>query len=98
MVARYNVYVVLLSDDVGPGLNQDFPSVYVGQSARTPKDRFQQHKSGYKASRYVRDYGIRLIPGLYREINPLFSDEREEVEEELARQLRSEGYTVYGGH
>ena len=95
---HYSVYVIELSDDVGPRLNPDFPSVYVGQTSIRPRDRFDQHKSGYRSSRKVRLYGIRLLPSLYRHINPLFSDEREEAEVDLAEQLRALGYTVYGGH
>ena len=95
---HYSVYVVLLSDDVGPRQNPEFPSVYVGQTGIRPRDRFLRHKSGYKASRHVKIFGVRLLPRLYTHINPLFSDEREQAEEDLANQLRVEGYTVYGGH
>lgn len=97
-MSTYHVYVILLSDDIGPRLNPKFPSVYVGQSAKKPKERLEQHKSGYRASRHVKNYGIRLLPRLYRDLNPLFSDERYEVEERLAEELRDQGYTVYGGH
>ena len=34
--------------------------VYVGQSIRQPKLRFEQHKEGYKANRYAKVYGLRL--------------------------------------
>lgn len=40
-----------------------------------PAERFQNHKRGYKASRYVRKYGIRLMSELYAELNPLTYDE-----------------------
>jgi hypothetical protein len=97
-VTDHYVYVILLSDDIGPRVNAELPSVYVGQSARPPKERFEQHKSGYKASRHVKNHGVRLLPKLYRDLNPIYSDERYEVEENLADQLRDQGYTVYGGH
>ena len=95
---EYYLYVVELSDDAGPRVNPDKPSVYVGQSYREPRERFWQHRTGYKASRWVRKFGIRLLPRLYKDLNPIYSDERYEAEEELAEELRSQGYTVYGGH
>ena len=95
---HYSVYVVLLSDEIGPRKNPDFPSVYVGQTGIRPQDRFRQHKEGYRSSRHVRNYGGRLLPQLYRHLNPLFSDEREDAEADLAQELASQGYTVYGGH
>jgi hypothetical protein len=63
-----------------------------------PAERFRNHKRGYKASRYVRRYGIRLLPGLYADLNPLTYDEAVIAEQGLARRLREEGYTVVGGH
>jgi hypothetical protein len=74
------------------------PCVYVGMTGIAPSLRFKKHKAGYKASRYVRTYGMRLMPELYEELNPLSYDEAVIAEQGLARRLRSEGYTVVGGH
>jgi hypothetical protein len=74
------------------------PCVYVGMTGIAPSLRFKKHKAGYKASRYVRTYGIRLMPELYEDLNPLSYDEAVIAEQGLARRLRSEGYTVVGGH
>jgi predicted GIY-YIG superfamily endonuclease len=72
--------------------------VYVGMTGLDPATRFKKHKAGYKASRYVKKYGIRLMPELYAELNPLTYDEAVIAEQGLARRLRAEGYTVVGGH
>ena len=95
---HYSVYVILLSDDIGPRDNLEFPSVYVGQTAKHPKDRFIEHKSGYKSSKYVKKYGVKLIPELYEDLNPFYSYEREDMEKNLAEKLKEIGYKVYGGH
>ncbi len=63
-----------------------------------PVKRFKKHKAGYKASRYVRKYGVRLMPELYEDLNPLTYNEAVIAEQGLARKLRKEGYTVVGGH
>jgi hypothetical protein len=93
----YCVYVIEL--DGVPGNDPDKPVVYVGQSAVPPEGRFQQYLDGYKSSRYVRRYGVRLRPRLYRTHNPLPSRVAAlEREKELARRLRKRGCTVFGGH
>jgi hypothetical protein len=67
---RYYVYVIELSDDAGPRVNASRPIVYVGQSVASPEVRFQQHLDGYRSSRYVRRFGVRLRPRLYRNYGP----------------------------
>jgi hypothetical protein len=95
----YYLYVVELDDRVGSRLNPKYPSVYVGQSAVPPAERFRQHKDGYRSSRYVRKHGKYLRPRLYRHFNPMTTrEEAVAMEEELTRRLRNRGYTVYGGH
>lgn len=95
----YYVYVVELDDAVGPRRNPRYPAVYVGQSAVPPRERFRQHKDGYRSSRYVRRHGKHLRPLLYRHFNPIPTrDQALAAEQELAKRLRNRGYTVYGGH
>ena len=38
--------------------------VYVGHTAQTAEERFDQHKEGYKASRWPRLYGVCVRPRL----------------------------------
>jgi hypothetical protein len=59
----YSVYVIELDDSLRKGTTK--PAVYVGQSAKSPEERFAQHLLGERASRYVRDHGVRLRPRLY---------------------------------
>jgi predicted GIY-YIG superfamily endonuclease len=104
---HHHVYVILLDSEVGtlprvqqdnPGCDPQKPCVYVGMTGLDPVERFKKHKSGRKASRYVQRYGIRLMPELYQELNPLTYAEAVIAEQGLARRLRNEGYTVVGGH
>lgn len=95
----YYVYVVELDDAVGPRVNPQYPSVYVGQSAVPPEQRFAQHKTGIRASRYVRKHGKWLRKRLYQRFNPLPTREAAlAAEQHLAQALRNRGYTVFGGH
>ena len=42
----WRVYVIELSDDVGPRATPTLPWVYVGQTSNTPEERFRQHRDG----------------------------------------------------
>jgi hypothetical protein len=95
----FSLYVIELSDEAGPRKNPARPVVYVGQTSKTPEERFAQHKKGGKlASPRVFKHGIRLLPDLYRDRNPL-SDSVDPVKAELklAKYLEAHGYTVRGG-
>lgn len=84
--------------DENPRRDSEKPCVYVGMTGINPVKRFENHKAGYKASGYVNKYGIRLMPELYEDLNPLLYDEAVIAEQGLARRLRAAGYTVVGGH
>lgn len=103
---HYHVYVVLLSDEVwnlprfrraNPGYELGKPFVYVGMTGLDPDVRFDKHKAGIQASRYVRDYGLRLLPGLYAMYNPMPYEGARDMEVELAIGLREAGYGVWQG-
>jgi GIY-YIG catalytic domain len=95
----FYVYVIKLADEAGPRIDPTKPCVYVGQSVRTPEERFAEHKSGRKASRVVWNYGVELRPRLYQRLNPIATrGEAERVERWLAERLRRRRYTVFGGH
>src|SRR4051812_25452675 len=55
--AGHHVYVIQLHDPSRAGRW----GLYVGQTSRDPDWRFDQHKSGYKASGAVRRFGVRLL-------------------------------------
>ena len=101
----YNVYVIELDPEVlrkkkfrerNPDYKKGKPCVYVGMTSRTPKERYEQHKSGYKASKYPKIFGLYLRKKLYEKYNPLKTQkEAENMEENLARKLQKKGYAVW---
>jgi len=101
---RYHVYVVELSDAVwnearfrkaNPDHLLGKPFVYVGMTGLDPDLRFDRHKADIQANRYVRDFGLRLLPALYLVYNPMPYDGAREMEVELAIGLREAGYGVW---
>jgi len=102
---QYHVYVIELDPavlgtrrvkDENPDYVEGMDCLYVGQTAKTPKERFEQHKEGYKSNRYTRKYGVRLRPDLYERYNPIKTRDRaEEMEQRLAAKLRTRGYAVW---
>jgi hypothetical protein len=98
---QYSVYVIELRPEAreGKDCRADKPPVYVGQTADTPEERFAEHLAGYRASRVVRRYGLRLRPRLYRNYGPYGTrDEALAGETRLADRLRRRGFCVFGGH
>ena len=93
--AGHSVYVILLHDR-----RRDEPwGLYVGQTSRDPDLRFDQHKAGYKASRFVKRYGVRLLPELVEHLNPMRRWEAVELEYAIADEFRRAGVPwVEGGH
>ena len=107
---KYSVYVVELSKKIftenrkfreaNPQFNGVLECLYVGQTSKTPKERFAQHKSGFRnkkgyklSSNIVEKYGRYLRPSIYNHINPIETRaEAIKIEEELALELRREGY------
>ena len=104
---HHNVYVVLLKPAVGklrkvraknPNSDPKKPCVYVGLTGLTPEERFANHKAGIKAASVVKRYGLRLLPELYKYLNPMPYEAAAQMEVDLAKDLRRAGYTVTGGH
>jgi len=103
---HHSVYVVLLSRDVlyerkfvkcNPDYDPEKPCVYVGMTGQSPDVRFDKHKAGLKANRYVKKYGQRLVPELYECYNPMPYEAALDMEIELAIYLREKGYGVWQG-
>jgi predicted GIY-YIG superfamily endonuclease len=101
---HHYVYVVLLSRDVlyepkfkkcNPDYDPAKPCVYVGMTGLDPDTRFDKHKAGVRANRYVQKYGQRLLPELYECYNPMPYQAACEMEVELAIALREAGYGVW---
>ena len=103
---HHSVYVVLLSNDVlyeprfkrsNPDYEPGKPCVYVGMTGLDPDARFDKHKAGIRANKYVRLYGVRLMPELYEVYNPMPYDGARDMEVELAISLREKGWGVWQG-
>jgi hypothetical protein len=101
---HHNVYVVELSRNVlhevrflksSPEYDISKPCVYVGMTGLSPDERFDKHKAGIRSNRFVREYGLRLLPQLYECFNPMPYDAACEMEVELAISLREAGYGVW---
>ena len=102
--AHYHVYVVELSKDVlyeprfkkaNPDYITGKPCVYVGMTGLDPDARFDKHKAGIKANRYVQQFGLRLLPKLYEVYNPMPYEGARDMEVELAISLREAGFGVW---
>lgn len=101
---HHHVYVVLLDSKAArmlragnPNAQPGKPCVYVGMSGLTPEERFANHKSGVKAARIVRRFGIKLLPELFAHLNPMPFEAAAAMERDLAEDLRKQGYFVAGG-
>ena len=93
--ASHHVYIALLEDR----RRSCRWGLYVGETSRDPDARFDQHKTGYKASRSVNRFGVRLLPELVAHLNPLRRWEAAELEVALAEELARSGIAwVAGGH
>lgn len=111
--SEYRVYVVELSKKVftehrrfreaNPQFNGVLECLYVGMTSKTPKERFLQHKTGYRnkkghriSSNIVQKYGSYLRPSLYNHLKPVSSRaEALKMEEKLANELRRKRYAVW---
>lgn len=109
----YHVYVIELSKRVfnentrfrnaNPQFNGVLQCLYVGMSSKTPKERFEQHKTGYRnkkghklSAAIVEKYGMYLRPSLYNHIAPMTSRaDALKMEEKLSLDLRRQGYAVW---
>ncbi len=110
---QYRIYVIELSKRVftenakfrvaNPQFNGVLQCLYVGMTSKTPKERFIQHKTGYRnkkgyklSSNLVEKYGLYLRPSLYNHIDPIATrQEALKMEETLALELRRQRYAVW---
>lgn len=110
---EYSVYVIELSKKVftenrkfreaNPQFNGVLQCLYVGMTSKTPKERFEQHKSGYinkkghkLSANIVEKYGLYLRGSLFQNIDPMTSRvEALKTEEQLSLELRRQGYAVW---
>ena len=69
--------------------------IYVGMTGLNPDLRFDKHKAGIQANRFVTQYGLRLRPEFYEAYNPTTYDEARTLEVELAIDFRESGFGVW---
>ena len=100
----HSIYVIRLDDlvleernfkDKNPGYIKGKPCAYVGMTGRTPDERFEQHKSGYKASKYPKKYGRYLMRKQFEKHNPMTYDQAVDMEKRKTNELRAKGYAVW---
>jgi predicted GIY-YIG superfamily endonuclease len=103
---HYHVYVIELDDRVwnsakfrrcNPEYQIGQPFVYVGMTGLDPDTRFDKHKAGIQANKFVTEYGLRLLPVLYEKYNPMPYQAAKEMEVELAIALQAKGFGVWQG-
>jgi len=110
---QYSIYVIELSKKVftenrkfreaNPQFNGVSECLYVGMTSKTPKERFEQHKTGALSkkghsisSSIVKKYGQYLRGSLYNHIKPLpTKEEALKMERVLALELRRKRYAVW---
>jgi len=101
---HHSVYIIELDPavlekkkfrDANPNHDPKKPCLYVGMTGKTPDERFEQHKAGIKANRYVKEHGKWLRRKMYKEYNPMTYEEACRKEVELAGELRRKGYAVW---
>ncbi len=78
-----------------PGYIPGKPCVYVGMTGLDPDVRFDKHKAGLQANRYVTKFGLRLLPDLYEAYNPMPYETARSMEVELGISLREAGFGVW---
>jgi hypothetical protein len=93
----YRLYVIELRPD--PDKDGEATAVYVGETAKLPAARFEEHMSGGKrSSRHVSRRGVCLRPDLAPRQKYYTRESSRAAEERLAQRLRQRGFAVYGGH
>ncbi len=97
------LYVITLDPEVlwsrefrqaNPGYIAGMPCVYVGLTIHEPGDRFEQHRTGYRSSKYPHKYGIELAQELIEGFDGEGLSDAEQ-EAALAEWLRRQGCAVW---
>jgi len=101
---HHNVYVISLDESVlndkkfvatNPNYEEGKSCLYVGMTGKTPDERFEEHKRGYKSNKYAEKHGQYLRRKLYEKYNPMSCEEAELMEVDLAEKLRAQGNAVW---
>ena len=97
----WNVYVIELDSTAVANPGEGY--VYVGQTSRTPEERFEQHRDGAKNKHgrlyatVVKKYGVKLRPDLAPNTKYFDQASAKSGEKEHFELLKSKGFNVKGG-
>ena len=90
------VYVIELAPGAGKRRDPRLPWLYVGSSARSPEERFEQHRNGYKSARLVKRFALRLRSDLYEDLGPIKGSKAAvKAEKGRARELARCGFVAH---
>ena len=89
---HHRVYVVRLEHPEAAGRE----AYYVGMTGLDVRQRFANHKRGYKSSTVVKRYGVELAWEWFGDIPPMSYEEAALAEPTLADDLRDLGFVVFG--
>lgn len=92
---RMNIYLVLLDYSDRRG---DAFGLYVGMSAYSPAQRFDQHKAGIRAAGSVLKRGLEVLSGPALHLRHIARAEAVRIEAELAAAFMDAGVLTEGGH
>src|SRR3569832_675299 len=101
---HYHVYVIELSNDVlyegrfkiaNPGYVMGKPCLYVGMTGLDPDIRFDKHKAGIQSYRFVKEYGLRLLPELYELYGLLSYENARTQKKKQTNENQKTGYGVW---
>lgn len=98
----WTVYVIELNANAVPNPGEGY--VYVGETSRTPEERFKQHlqgarnKKGRLYSPVVKRHGVKLRPDLAPRKRYFDQASSKRAEKEHFELLKSKGFNVKGGH
>jgi predicted GIY-YIG superfamily endonuclease len=101
---RFTVYAILLSPDVlaskkfreaNPQYIEGRDCFYVGMTAKSSAERYEQHRAGYKSNSFARRFGVKLMPPEFTVINPRTYEEARRMERRIAVRLRREGFGIW---
>jgi hypothetical protein len=98
----WTVYVIELDKNAVTNPGKGY--VYVGETSRTPEERFQQHREGARNkfgrlyAGVVKQHGVRLRPDLAPRKKYFDQASAKRGEKEHFELLKSRGFNVKGGH
>ena len=98
----WTVYVIELDKTAVSNPGKGY--VYVGETSRTPEERFKQHRDGAR-NKYgrlyasvVKQHGVKLRPDLAPRKKYFDKDAAKRGEKEHFELLKAKGFNVKGGH